>query len=61
VNNLQSEATQTYLAALDATKGCAVPCLAVVCIEPEAATCVRTSAGSSAGRCRISEISIQPF
>lgn len=60
VNSANSEATKRYLAALEATKGCSIVCPAVECVEPEDATCVRTSAGSSAGRCR-ADGGLQPF
>jgi hypothetical protein len=52
VNDQHSAATAKYLVALAATEGCAIACPAVVCVEPEAATCFRTTAGSATGRCR---------
>jgi hypothetical protein len=63
VNNMSSEATEKYLAARAAAKGCVFLCPAVVCVEPDPddVTCVRTSAGDSTGRCRTDGIAIQPF
>jgi hypothetical protein len=58
VNQPESDATARYLAALEATKGCSILCAAVICLEPTSATCVRTSAGSSAGRCRAGGITL---
>jgi hypothetical protein len=52
VNSADSEATQRYLAAAKAAEDCPILCPAVVCVEPDDATCVRTMAGGSAGRCR---------
>jgi hypothetical protein len=52
VNDADSNATRKYLAALEAAKDCPVACTAVVCIDPVFVTCVRTTAGSSSGRCR---------
>lgn len=52
VNSADSEATKRYLAAAEAAQGCTFVCSAVLCVEPGNATCVRTMAGGSAGRCR---------
>jgi hypothetical protein len=58
VNDENSAATAKYLVALKALDECGIVCAAVVCIEPAGATCVRTTAGSGTGTCRVSAIGL---